>query len=166
MRQLILVKLGGSLITDKSVDSIAKPEIISRLANEFKSAKKNFDGHIIIAHGSGSFGHFAAAKYHLRDGSTPPLDPMGLPEVANAAVKINRIVVDNFLRQSVPVVSFAPASLIVASAKKTKKVLLEPILLSLDYGLTPILYGDIIFDQKIGFCIFSSETTLSLLARK
>lgn len=62
MKKLLLIKLGGSLITDKSRDYTARPQIISRLAREIKFARKTFDSDIIIAHGSGSFAHTPAAK--------------------------------------------------------------------------------------------------------
>lgn len=166
MKELVLIKLGGSLITDKSTDSTAYPDVISRLALEIKTAQSSFDGDIIIAHGSGSFGHFAATRYQLKDGAHPPTDHLALPMVAHAAIKINRIVMEIFLANHLPVISFAPASLIIASSKKYARISLTPILLAIKQNYLPILYGDIIFDQEIGFCIYSSETTLSLLAKK
>lgn len=166
MKKLLLIKLGGSLITDKSQDYTARPTIITRLAKEIKSARKNFDGDIIIAHGSGSFAHTPAAKFGTQDGLVNQKSFVGLPIVADAAIQINRIVMHNFLEEGLPAVSFSPASMILAKARKTKFVNLFPLLHALNLDFLPILYGDIIFDEQQGFCIYSAERTLSLLAEK
>jgi len=166
MSKLLLIKLGGSLITDKGKDFTAKPHVISRLAKEIGASQKIFNGQIIIAHGSGSFGHSAAAKYQIKNGLTSHRSFVGLPLVADAAIQINRIVIKNFLAAKLPVVSFAPASFIVAHNQHPKKVMANPLFLALEKGFLPILYGDIIFDQRKGFCIFSSETILGILAKE
>ncbi len=166
MKKLLLIKLGGSLITDKSSDYTARPEVIARLAREIKSAEKNFDGDIILAHGSGSFAHTPAAKFKTKDGLTDRQSFAGLPLVADAAVQINRIVIQHFLAEKLPAVSFSPASLFLTRSQKISSTHLAPVLHALHLGYLPILYGDIIFDLKQGFCIYSSEKTLALLATK
>lgn len=166
MAKLLLIKLGGSLITDKSREFTARPDVILRLAKEIKSAKKDFTDKIILAHGSGSFGHSVAAKFKTNKGTVNKKGAAGLPLVADAAIQINRIVIRNFLEAKMPVVSFSPASFLLASNKHLKKAYAEPLFKSLGLGFLPVLYGDIIFDQKQGFCIFSSETVLSILANE
>lgn len=163
-RELVLIKLGGSLITDKSKPFTAKEGIIKRLGKEIYEARKLYRGDLIIGHGSGSFGHTVAAKYQTQDGIVNKKSIKGLPLVADAAIEINRIVIKNFLKVGLPVVSFAPASFIYSDNKKTKKVFIEPIIKSLELGFIPVIYGDIIFDESRGFCIYSGEMSLNLLA--
>ncbi len=166
MNKLLLVKLGGSLITDKGKDFTAKPQVITRLASEIKSAQESFPGKIIIAHGSGSFGHSVASKYRTKEGIVNKNSLLGLPLVADAAIQINRIVISNFLKAKLKAVSFSPASLFIANKGKLKYCNSRPVFEALKLGLLPVLYGDIIFDQVQGFCIFSSETVLSILAEE
>lgn len=166
MEKLLLIKLGGSLITDKSKEFTAKPDVIFRLAKEIRSAKESFSGKIILAHGSGSFGHCVAAKFKTKDGMVDEESMTGLPLVADAAIQINRIVVKKFLEANMPAVSFSPASFLLASNRYLKEAYAGPLFESLRLGFLPILYGDIIFDQKQGFCIFSSETVLSIIANE
>lgn len=166
MKKLLLIKLGGSLITDKSRDYTARPQIVSRLAREIKTARKTFDGDIIIAHGSGSFAHTPAAKYHTQDGLVSKQSFLGLPIVADAAIQINRIVIQRFLKEKLPTVSFSPSSMILAKDQKTKMVTLGPLLHALSLGFLPVIYGDIIFDEKKGFCIYSAERSLAILANQ
>lgn len=164
-KDLILVKLGGSLITDKNKPFCARRDVIKRLAKEIKSSlSPQYD--LIIGHGSGSFGHTVASKYQTQRGIINKESVWGLSLVANAAIQINRIVVDEFLKAKLPVVSFAPASFITVKEQKLDQILIDQIKNSLKIGIIPLVYGDIVMDSKRGFCIFSGETTLDILAKK
>lgn len=164
MKNLILIKLGGSLITDKSKPFTAKPEIIDRLAKEIKKAQKIIKADLIIAHGSGSFGHTVAAKYQTKEGNIDQDSLRGVSLVADAAIQINRYVISGFLENELNVLSFSPLSLFTADNKQQKTFNSNPLQIALNNNLTPILYGDIIMDETQGFCIFSSETTLTEIA--
>lgn len=163
-KQLILIKLGGSLITDKNRAFYAKKKVISRLAHEVKdSLSDKFD--LIIGHGSGSFGHVVASKYQTQNGIVNKNGIWGLSLVADAAIQINRIVMQSFLRANLPVISFSPASFMTASGQKLDKFLTDQIILGLKIGIIPVIYGDVILDNKQGCCIFSGEKTLDILAK-
>ena len=164
-KQLVLLKLGGSLITDKNKPFAARREVIIRLGKEIKSAMRKFSGKLIIAHGSGSFGHPIAKKYKIADGVNGRDSTEGIVRVAEAAIRINRIMIECLLKAGLPVVSFAPASLMMAEDKLPVDSFVEPISQSLKRGLIPVLYGDIIFDRKRGWCIFSSEKILGVLTK-
>jgi len=70
VKKLILIKLGGSVITDKSAKFKAKPEVISRLAKEIESGRQSLreDHLFLIGHGQGSFAHIPAVKYQTQKG--------------------------------------------------------------------------------------------------
>jgi isopentenyl phosphate kinase len=76
---LWIVKLGGSLITDKERPSTVRHQVVTRLAREIAAARRGRDQPLIVSHGSGSFGHAAAAKHELHRGVT---DPGQVPGVA------------------------------------------------------------------------------------
>lgn len=119
MDNIILIKLGGSLITDKSKPYFAKTKTISRLAREIKKA--HLEGvKMIISHGSGSFGHTLASKYKTADGINKKEDVYGLCLVQQDAIAINRIVNQIFLRNKINCLSFIPSSFSYAK-RKTKK---------------------------------------------
>lgn len=165
MEDLILVKLGGSLITDKAKPFTPKEVVIRRLGREIKSALRGFSRKIIIGHGSGSFGHIVAAKYKTQDGIIDQRSIKGLTLVADAAIQINRIVIKNFLKIGLPVFSLAPASFLTATNQKLNKAFLKPISELLKQGLIPVIYGDVILDSQKGCCIFSAEKSLNILAK-
>jgi isopentenyl phosphate kinase len=172
MKELILIKLGGSVITDKSKPFTARTKIIRRLALSLKSKYLNKDTDLIISHGSGSFAHTPAAKYQTQKGLrlVEPTARRGLAYnkairgfclTADAAIQINRIVIKEFLKLKIPVASFAPMSFIYGN-----KIILSHIQKALAIGILPVIYGDVIMNSKQGFKIYSGEKTLDIIASK
>lgn len=116
MKKLILIKLGGSLITNKNKPYTAKPKVIYQSAKEIKKA--HLLGYkIIVSHGSGSFGHTLASKYGTADGIKKKKDIYGLCLVQQDAMAINRIVNKIFLKNKIPRLSFVPSSFSLAKKK-------------------------------------------------
>lgn len=164
MKELILIKLGGSLITNKNKPYTVKPEVIRRLAKEIKTAwNKGF--RFVVSHGSGSFGHTSAAKYGTVDGIKKKQDVYGLAVVQQDALAINRIVNKIFLEESLPVLSFVPSSFTLSEDKNLIKIFSEPIIEALKIDALPLVFGDVVLDKKLGCCIYSGEKTLDNLIR-
>ncbi|MEK7168785.1 MAG: isopentenyl phosphate kinase [Patescibacteria group bacterium] len=160
MKDLVLVKLGGSVITDKSKPYTARVDTIQKLAKKIKGFKnKNTD--LIIGHGSGSFAHIPAAKYQTQKGLINKDSVWGLALTADAAIQINRIVITEFIKLKIPIISFAPLSF-----NYGNKILVDHIQKALDLGIIPVIYGDVIMNKKQGFEIYSGEKTLDILATK
>lgn len=65
---LIILKIGGSVITEKGSISQAREAEIERISHEIAAFKKDSDSQIILVHGAGSFGHPQAMKYGLNEG--------------------------------------------------------------------------------------------------
>jgi len=94
MENLILIKLGGSLITDKTKPFTPKEAVIRRLGREIKETLRSFPGRIIIGHGSGSFGHIVAAKYKTQNGIINQKSIKGLALVADVPVIYGDVILD------------------------------------------------------------------------
>lgn len=162
MDNLILIKLGGSVITDKSKPFTAKKSVIRRLALEIKRAKNSLrNTDLIVGHGSGSYGHTVAAKYQTQEGIINSNSIKGFCLTSETAVDINRIVLKEFLQVSLNVVSFSPMSFVYSN-----NIFLKPIKKSLNLGIVPLISGDVVFDIVRGFTIYSCERILDILARK
>lgn len=64
MDKLVYLKLGGALIIDKDQPYTIRSAKLSQVAHEIKSTLyRNPDLHLILRHGSGSFGHYAVKEY-------------------------------------------------------------------------------------------------------
>ena len=155
---LYFVKLGGSVITDKGRAYTARREVIVRLAQEVRRALEiRSDLHLLIGHGSGSFGHWAAAPYGTREGVRAAADWRGYAEVAAAAARLNRLVTDVFLETGVPVFSIQPSASARCSDGKLVYLDVGPIREGLGRGLVPLVYGDVALDEVRGGTVASTE---------
>lgn len=160
---VIFLKLGGSAITDKHREATAQTEVIRQIAREVKRARAaNTTLELLIGHGSGSFGHFAAKKFGYGQRNSQAW--RAYAETGAAAARLNRIVTDVFLAENVPVVSLQPS----ASAKCRDGELVElatdSIRTTLAHNLIPLLYGDVAFDETRQMAIASTEMLLAYLA--
>ena len=164
---LVLLKLGGSLITDKARPERARVEVIRRLASEVVRALAGPDAplgrRLVLGHGSGSFGHQAAARHRLPEG-LPPASPAGVSRVQERAAALHRHVLDALLAEGASPFSIAPSSALVTAGGRPVHMEVEPLLLALDAGLLPVVYGDVVMDRERGCAIASTETVFLALA--
>ena len=161
MDKLLLVKLGGSVITDKSKPYTPNLKNIRRFVTEIKKKVKRGQK-IILVHGQGSYAHIPAKKYKVIDGMTVK-NRWGVALTEFDAVEINRIVLKELLTQKEPAISFSPMSLFFAEGRQTKMENLEGLKEAVKRGLVPVLYGDVIMDSQHGVCIYSGERVIAEL---
>lgn len=164
-KKLILIKLGGSLITDKEKPFTVRMEIVADLAKQIKEAldeDKNLN--LIIGNGGGSFPHYPAVKYQMNNGIKNEEQKYGFCAVQDAAAQLNRIIVSQLLKAGVKACSINPSSMIITENGKIKGFFSQPIIEMVKLGIVPVLYGDIIVDRKLGAKIFSTEQLLTELA--
>jgi isopentenyl phosphate kinase len=164
---LCFLKLGGSLITDKNAPHTPRLDVLQRLANEIARAQiANPAQRLIIGHGSGSFGHVPAHQHKTRQGVSTPEQWRGFVEVWQEARALNQIVVEQLSAAGLPVIAFPPSASVQASAGRVSIWNLQPILSAIDAGLIPLINGDVIFDEKQGGTILSTEELFAHLAEK
>lgn len=164
---MILLKLGGSLITDKSQLETSRPQVIARLANEIYQARQEQpDLKLVVGHGAGSYGHPVAVKYGTHLGASSPSDWLGFAKVWMAQQRLNRLIVNAFTEVGLPVISFPPSTSAVSQAGVILEMALKPLKRSLEVGLLPLVYGDVAFDNLHGSTILSTEKVFAFIARR
>ena len=164
---LVFLKLGGSLITDKTRPYTPRPEKLDALAAEIASVLgENADLHLVLGHGSGSFGHEAASQADTRRGVSGPEAWRGFAEVWYQASALNRLVVETLRRVNLPAVTFSPAASVTAHDGKVFIWDYYPLQSALSNGLLPVVHGDVAFDEIRGGTILSTEDLFAYLARQ
>lgn len=158
---LILIKLGGSVLTDKMRRQTFREDHLARLVAEVVRFREQRKAKLIIAHGAGSFGHEAASKYQTKDGALDNNSLLGMAHVASIAEGMNSRVIAEFLKQKVPAVALSPRAMIVTKKQKFESMFAEAIKEILAVNGLPILFGDVVFDLDQGWTIYSSENVLS-----
>jgi isopentenyl phosphate kinase len=164
MRDVLLLKLGGSLITEKAREETPRREVIGRLAEEIAQGLKDDPRRVVVAHGSGSFGHVAARRHGIGRGPLSSEQLAGACATQERAAALHHLVVAALIEAGVPAFSLAPSSCVVAVAGQPAEIDLEPLLLALERGLLPVLYGDVVLDREWGASICSTERLFRLLA--
>jgi isopentenyl phosphate kinase len=161
---LLFLKLGGSLITDKSREQTVKPDVLARLSAEIAEAMAVRPGlRLVIGHGSGSFGHTEGKKYGTRQGVHTPEQWRGFADVAHVAAKLNRHVLDALRAAGVPALNCQPSASALARDTLVTSMALHPIQNALDHGLVPLVMGDVAVDAVRGGTIISTEDVFRYL---
>ncbi|OWT33009.1 amino acid kinase [Methanobrevibacter sp. 87.7] len=169
---MIILKIGGSIITNK--DSI-EPEVdydnLNRISGEIAEAYNNesldiADG-LIIVHGAGSFGHPPAKKYKIGEPFTNeeyPLKRKGFSEIVLSMKKLNLCVCESLLKQGIPVVPIQTSAVVKAYDKRINDFDLKMIKTYLKEGYVPVLYGDVVIDDKLKMSILSGDQIIEYVA--
>jgi isopentenyl phosphate kinase len=164
-RGLTFLKLGGSLITDKDQPETALIEQIRDLLTQIAEWRlANPSQSLLLGHGSGSFGHHAAAKYGTRQGVTNPEDALGYQQVWHSARSLNQIIITQARSLNLPLIAFPPSACITSDDHEIKTWNLQPICQSFKMGLIPLVYGDVVSDLTLGGTILSTEDLFLHLA--
>ncbi|HET9225653.1 MAG TPA: isopentenyl phosphate kinase [Thermoanaerobaculia bacterium] len=163
--EVILVKLGGSLITEKSRRETARPEVIARLAEEIARAAPRLIERLVLGHGSGSFGHVAAREHGIAEGLTSPSQLPGISKTQERAAALHRQVFDGLLAAGLAPFSIAPSSCLIYRGGQPD-LTIKPLLMALKSGLIPVVYGDVVLDMDQGVRICSTERMLEILAHR
>jgi isopentenyl phosphate kinase len=159
----IILKIGGSVITNKNGDLAAKTEVINRLAEEIAKAKPNS---LVIVHGGGSFGHPTAQKWELKEGYKEPAQKLGFAETHHVMTVLNGLVMDALVWHEVPAVSVAPSCGFLTENGRIKSSECTMVDRMMKMGFTPVLYGDATVDEKLGFTVLSGDQLVAYLALK
>ncbi len=155
----VILKLGGSVITDKGADEgVVRETDLLRIAREVSE----FRGKMIIVHGAGSFGHTYAKKYRL----DMNFDPEGVIITHESVKKLASRVVDSLNRFGIRAVAVHPMGCTVCRKGRIESMYLDNIKLMLKNNLVPVLHGDVVMDLELGACVLSGDQIVPYLAKE
>ena len=179
MKELVFLKLGGSLITDKTQPYTPLLDMMDDLALQIATTLQTQPNlRLVIGHGAGSFGHVAASEYKTREGYPRP-SPLahrerdqneenyweGFAEVWYQASSLNRYVMKALHKANVRAISLPPSSSVISSDGKVSVWETTPIRMALSSRMVPVIFGDVVFDEIRGGTILSTEDLFMHLAR-
>lgn len=161
---LYFVKLGGSVITDTSKPDTAKVEEIDRLAKEIKLGIGS--NKLLLGHGSGSFGHVAVHKYGLEKGLSGQESIYGAALAHKTVHELNNIVINILTQNGISAIKFPPSAGGITRNGKISSWNAANIATALNYGLVPVVFGDLFIDSAKGVYAASTEQVFEYLATK
>ena len=155
---MILIKLGGSIITNKEKPLSVRRKTINKLAKSLKKINEP----TIIVHGGGSYGHYWSVKYNMHT-KEKKYDLRGVAIVKNSMIELNKIILDLLLKNKLNPYCLPPTDFMSGNKPISKKVKeIEKIAKS---GLIPVTYGDALWYGQKKTYILSGDKVMTHLAK-
>jgi len=167
IRKLIIVKLGGSVITNKEKPLTPNLPHIRLISEQLSRAAQSRDQPaVILIHGGGSFGHYFAKEFGLGTDATMSAPAEGLARTGAAMIKLHSIILDEFCRAGVYCGTVLPIELFSKEAtEKTISKSGKARLLSIyGNGLVPISFGFVNLVGANSYIVSGDRVALALAA--
>ena len=166
-KDLTVIKLGGSLLTDKSKPYEARADLMRIIAQEIKACvDEGLIEDLVLVHGVGSFGHPPVLEYKLHKGYTGPEQFIPLSKTQRIVNEFRHLITKVFQEEGLPVNLLHPSSMVVAEKMRIANSFFEPIKGWMSLGMIPLLGGDLLYDQAMGFSVGSGDLLAVELARQ
>lgn len=158
-----IIKIGGSVITDRAHENGFNEEAMGRLAQELRPHQKGS----IVVHGTGLVGKPPAVEHGYVDDGIIGSDRSLLALTIKSQLReLNQRVVATLLSARVPALPFDVAHCFNQSMDDLGPGGVgEMLRRTLECGLVPVFYGDLMPRSDGRFQVFSSDTIVLILAR-
>jgi isopentenyl phosphate kinase len=165
-QKLTIIKLGGSLLTDKSTPYTASEENISSVARELKECiDSGLIKDLILIHGVGSFGHPPVLKHKLHMGFQHRDQLLAMSETQLSINQYRLLLTQKFIDAGIPVNLMHPSSFCVNEKMKISDIFIKAVQGFLSLGMIPLVGGDMLYDSKMGFSVGGGDQLTVLFAK-
>ena len=155
---MILIKLGGSIITNKEKPLSVRRKTIEKVCK----ALKKIEEPKIIVHGGGSYGHYWSVKYDMHT-KEKKYDLKGVSIVKNSMIELNKIILDSLLKNKVNPYCLPPTDFMFGNKPIPRKIKeIEKIAKS---GLVPVTFGDALWYGQNKTFILSGDKIMTHIAK-
>ena len=154
---MLLIKLGGSIITNKNKPLSAKRKTINKIVQSLRKINED----LVIVHGGGSYGHYWSVKFdmHTKPGK---YNFRGVSVVKNSMIELNKIILDSFIKNKLNPYCLPPTDFMIRNKPIIRKILeIKKIASS---SLIPITFGDALWYDNKKTYILSGDKIMSILA--
>ncbi len=155
----VLIKLGGSAITNKGEKYSFKEDVIRKISNEISKIEEK----IILVHGGGSFGHAVALEHGVNENGG--LQPQGFSRVHKAMSKLNMEVVSCLHKAEINAIPVQTSACFMRGSNGVKLKNRQIVRKFLDSNFTPVFYGDGVIGEDGELTILSGDQIVGYLAR-
>ena len=155
---MILIKLGGSIITNKERPLSTRRKTINNISKNLRK----IDEPVIIVHGGGSYGHYWSVKYNMHT-KERKYNLRGVAIIKNSMIELNKIILDSLLKNNLNPYCLPPTDFMSGNKPILKKIKeIEKIAKS---GFIPVTYGDALWYGQKKTYILSGDKIMTHLAK-
>ena len=156
--KLTVIKLGGALLTDKRQVGSLRRDILTNAAEEIRAClDAGLMQRLILVHGVGSFGHPPVLEHRLHRGFQDESQLLALTYTQTAVMALRSQIAEAMHGAGVPVAMILPSSNMTASGFRLKRSFLDAVAGFLDIGMVPLLGGDVLADDQVGFSVCGGD---------
>lgn len=167
MKDLYIIKLGGSVITDKEGNRFeVKKKVLHRIVLEIKKARDEKEFSLIVVHGAGPFGHINVVEFDINNGVYTERQRQGYEKTVKDCNFLDSAVVEALKEAGIETAPFDPNKILKQDNKKIAEFDLAGIEKALSEGKVPVLFGQMVPDKKLNFSVISGDTIIGFLAKK
>ncbi len=157
-KPLIILKVGGSVITDRNHKSPRfRRKIFKRIAAEIAEACRSESFQLLFIHGAGSFGHPIVKATGINKGLKKEKDLIAFGETQRLQTILNINVVRHLLQEGVPAFPFQSSACALMEAGHFLSMDTQALKGLLDRGMVPVLNGVPAYDLHQGCSILSGD---------
>ncbi|MBN1169389.1 isopentenyl phosphate kinase family protein [Candidatus Micrarchaeota archaeon] len=160
-----ILKIGGSILTDKSGYKVARPENIKKMAKVISEIWTRGERDLVVVHGAGSFGHPLVVKYKIDNGVSTDEQRYGCAATHSSCNELSGMFVSALVSEGVPAISIVPNLVIQQKNKRIEKLDMEAIRNYVSSGYLPVLYGDMVPDSELGSSVCSGDQIVSYMGK-
>jgi isopentenyl phosphate kinase len=166
-QELTILKLGGSLLSDKSKPYTHREDVLKTATKEIREClDEGLIKSLILLHGVGSYGHPPVLKHKLHKGFLGPEQLLPLSQTQEEVAELRHIIVRNLQEAGVPVCLMYPSSMIIQEKMRMVRFFFEPLEGFTKVGMVPLLGGDILIDPVMGWSVGSGDQLGVIIARE
>ena len=147
---MIILKIGGSILTNK--DSKTSAGFIT--ATDKRITNGNLESVL-----------FSTGKIKEFDESEYPQKRLGFCEIQNEVKKLNMFICEALIEEGIPAIAVPASGFITATDKRITNGNLDLFKKYLSKGFVPVIYGDVVLDDDLEFCVISGDQLIQYLAK-
>ena len=166
-KELTVIKLGGSLLTDKTKPYTYREKVLQSVVREIgECLDEGLIESLILLHGVGSYGHPIVLEHKLHKGFLGPDQLLPLSWAQESVATLRHIIVKELQKAKVPVCLMYPSSMIISEKMKMTNYFLDSLKGFAEVGMVPLLGGDILIDTVMGWSVGSGDQLAVILCEE
>jgi len=167
VQELTVLKLGGSLLTDKTKPYTYREEILHSVAREIgECLQEGLIKPLVLLHGVGSYGHPPVLEHKLHKGFLGPEQLLPLSKTQESVAILRHIIVRALQDAGIPVCLMYPSSMATSEKMQMTSYFLDPLKGFASVGMIPLLGGDILIDSVMGWSVGSGDQLAVIIAKE
>jgi len=167
MEDLVILKIGGSVCTEKSKGEFrVRTRAVRRIGKEIVLAREKIPFRLVVVNGAGPFGHANVVDYDIAGGLETPRDFAGFSKTVCDCSYLNWSVSENLRKSGLVTLPYPTSSIAVQNKGRVASLSFDAVKkLWMNFPhLVPVLNGTMVADTVIRGSVLGGDSIIEHLA--